>query len=303
MKIIFCAQPFTPTIPDPDYAVEVEAATQAGFECDLIDFEELVYESNPEKAVKRVRSVEPPVLAVFRGWMLRPFQYAQLYEALKDKGLKLINDPASYKYCHYFPESYFAIEPHTPQSRWLPFNGELNMDAIMELLRPFGERPLIVKDFVKSRKHEWAEACFVPAANDREAVERVVTRFVELQGEDLNEGLVFREYEPFQALTQHAKSGMPLSQEYRLFFANGKRLSTYEYWEEVPYEGTPPPTGQFEAIAPRIKSHFFTMDVARRADGGWRVIELGDGQVAGLPGGADVQSFYNDLFRTLTTVG
>src|SRR5450432_3294033 len=68
-----------------------------------------------------------------------------------------------------------------------------NKDEVMALLRPFGEKPIIVKDYVKSRKHEWNEACYIPCASDRQAVERVVMGFLHLQGEDLNEGLVFRE--------------------------------------------------------------------------------------------------------------
>ncbi|HEY3063178.1 MAG TPA: ATP-grasp domain-containing protein [Chloroflexota bacterium] len=46
---------------------------------------------------------------------------------------------------------------------------------------------------MKSRKHEWNEACFIPSAADRAGAERVVKRFVELQGDDLAQGLVFRE--------------------------------------------------------------------------------------------------------------
>jgi hypothetical protein len=50
---------------------------------------------------------------------------------------------------------------------------------------------------VKSRKHEWAEACYIPSAADRQQVECVVTRFLALQGDDLNKGLVFRVYATF----------------------------------------------------------------------------------------------------------
>jgi ATP-grasp domain, R2K clade family 3 len=41
----------------------------------------------------------------------------------------------------------------------------------------------------------------------------------------------------------------------------------------------------FRAIAAAIGSRFFTMDVAQRQDdGAWQIVELGDAQVAGLPG-------------------
>ncbi|MFD0528379.1 ATP-grasp domain-containing protein [Kitasatospora arboriphila] len=41
---------------------------------------------------------------------------------------------------------------------------------------------------------------------------------------------------------------------------------------------------------------FVTTDLARRADGaGWRVVEVGDGQVSDLPRGADAASLYAAL--------
>ena len=44
-----------------------------------------------------------------------------------------------------------------------------------------------------------------------------------------------------------------------------------------------------------MRSRFFTMDVAKRRDGDWLIVELGDGQVAGLPEHADVDGFYKAL--------
>ena len=37
------------------------------------------------------------------------------------------------------------------------------------------------------------------------------------------------------------------------------------------------------------------MDVAHMKGGDWIIVELGDGQVAGLPGSADASSFYRRL--------
>jgi hypothetical protein len=46
-----------------------------------------------------------------------------------------------------------------------------------------------------------------------------------------------------------------------------------------------------------MRSRFFTMDLARRRDGEWVIIELGDGQVAGLPSGSDAEGIYEALAR------
>lgn len=39
------------------------------------------------------------------------------------------------------------------------------------------------------------------------------------------------------------------------------------------------------------------MDIARTAEGGWTIIELGDGQVAGLPDRADKEQFYQSIYN------
>ena len=42
------------------------------------------------------------------------------------------------------------------------------------------------------------------------------------------------------------------------------------------------------------------MDVARRSDGSWLIVELGDGQVAGLPENAAIPAFYESLIAALS---
>jgi hypothetical protein len=56
-----------------------------------------------------------------------------------------------------------------------------------------------------------------------------------------------------------------------------------------------PDVERFLPIARTIQSRFFTMDVAQQRDGEWLIVELGDGQVAGLPDRADPVGFYAAL--------
>src|SRR5579859_730475 len=295
MRIIFCSDYWNIQHADPAYEAEVSAATQLGLSYSLIDFEALTERQNAARAIRRVEPATHSELAIYRGWMLKPSAYTQLYSALAEKGLHLINTPAAYTHCHYLPESYAMIEGYTPRSTWLQVGATVDMDAVMATLHVFGDRPVILKDFVKSRKHEWDEACYIPSASDRQAVERVVSRFLQLQGEDLNEGLVFREFIEFAPLTTHSKSGMPLTQEYRLFFLDGQVIFSAQYWEEGDYNTTRPPLDTFIALGQKVQSRFFSMDVAMTGDGRWMVVELGDGQVAGLPARADVEAFYKAL--------
>src|SRR5204862_4143355 len=141
-----------------------------------------------------------------------------------------------------------------------------------------------------SQKHAWDEACFIPSASDRDAVGRVTRRFVELQGPDLAGGLVFREFVELEPAGRHPRSGMPLTLEYRLFFLDGRPLLCAEYWQEGDYRGEGPPIERFAALAARVRSRFFTMDVAKRLGGDWLVIERGDGQVAWMPEKADIEA-------------
>lgn len=154
----------------------------------------------------------------------------------------------------------------------------------------YGAAPLVVRDYVKSPKHEWAKACLSASAADRAAVERVVRRFLDLQGDDLNEGLVFREFVDFEPLAEHSDSGMPLSKEYRLFFLDGRLLFSAEYWEKGDYGGSAPPVEGFSDVAARVRSRFFTMDVAKRRDSDWMIVELRDDapeEISASPCGLD----------------
>jgi hypothetical protein len=227
--------------------------------------------------------------------MMTPSQYLVLYEALAVQNFRLINDPDQYRHCHQLPECYPIIERLTPRSVWL--TGDLSIDRIMGVLSPFGDHAVIVKDCVKSRKHEWNEACFIPSASDRDAVEGVVRRFVDLQGDDLNEGLFFREFVEFRLVGVHPKSGMPLTEEYRIFWLDAQPVFCTPYWEGGEYSKTYPPLEFFAETATSVHSRFFTMDVARRVDGDWMIVDLGDGQVSGLPREGDAGPFHELLTR------
>lgn len=299
MKVVLCEDPLRTRKVDEAYQPEADAITAQGLKYTIVNYESLVNANDPVQATKRVELEEQPTVGIYRGWMLRPNHYAELYAALTEKGIWLVNTPQAYRHCHYFPESYSAIEAYTPKSVWLPLSGKVKMDEIMALLTPFGTRPVLVKDFVKSQKHYWTEACFIPSASDREAVARVVNRFLELQGESLNEGLVFREFIEFEPLAAHSKTGMPLSQEFRIFVLDGEPLYVVEYWEEGDYHTLSPPLEQFAEVMRKVQSRFFTMDIAKRRDGEWVIVELGDAQVAGLPDAADVRKFYQALAERL----
>lgn len=291
-SILFCSRPLEPSQVDPDFATEFAAASDAGFSTALFDHT-LAIEGDVAKAIRRVPTGGGET--IYRGWMMRASQYDEFYRALSAKGVFLINNPTAYRFCHHLPENYSTLEGDTPRSIWIATDEPLDFAAISHKLRMFGHSPIVVKDYVKSQKHAWREACFIPHADDDATVERVVRRFLELQGEDLVGGLVFREYAPLRVVGTHPRSGMPLAAEVRTFWLDGELMLEHAYWGDLAAIDSQPPKAWMQDIARRVPSRFFTMDVALREDGRWIVIELGDGQVAGLPAPELATSFYNAL--------
>lgn len=294
MRIIFCDNGFSPNEVDYLFYEEYDAAKEAELATSLINFEALK-KGNSTSALRYVETNESLEIGTYRGWMLSPLEYEMLYHGLLEKNIQLVNDPAEYKFCHYLPENYHTIKEFTPKTTFKPLIKPLEKVQFKEQIEVFGNAPIIVKDYVKSQKHYWEEACFIPDANDMTKVESVIRKFLELQDTDLNEGLVFREFVELEALTTHSQSGMPLTKEFRVFVKNHKVMCIFKYWDEGEYGETEPIWKRFEQLFSRIKSNFFTMDIAKQKNGDWIIVELGDGQVSGLPDNANKKDFYQKL--------
>jgi hypothetical protein len=290
--IVFGSHPFEPRKPDPAFEAEFEAAGRCGLIRHVVSMESLFEERNPARATRWISRLEPASEALYRGWMLSKPKYAELHNALREVGISLVNSPEQYAACHYLPESYPLIQGLTPKSVWFELSGTLNEAPLREALAAFGRAPVIVKDYVKSQKHYWDTACFIPDASDFTHAKQVVVTFLKLQGSDLNRGLVFREFFELEGAGKHGKSGMPLSREVRLFYLRGQRLLCADYWNAAIALPSEEELRPFDAMAKEIPSNCFSMDLAKRRNGPWIVMELGDGQVAGLPEGLDPAEFF-----------
>jgi hypothetical protein len=293
--ILFCESPLEANKVDPDFEEEFRCAKDKSFQTILFNFEDLSTSDNIGKATKKIKSRDSLANTIYRGWMLTPKQYFILYESLISKNYKLINNPIEYQNCHYLPDSLKFIEKYTPKTVFEKLTDKNNLQSIINKAKTFGDRPVIIKDYVKSEKHDWDTACFVDNASNFEKLNQTINNFIRLRDKFLNEGLVIREFIELNDLTIHSKSSMPLTEEYRLFFFNNKLLGIYDYWEEGEYKLSKPDTALFEDIAKNIESNFFSMDIARKKNGELIIIELGDGQVAGLPDRLDKGEFYKLL--------
>ena len=287
--ILLCCDPFAPRTVDAAFGAEHAAAQARGLPIALFDHDGLDRTHDAGAALRRTRIEavgEVPGLAVYRGWMLRADDYRRLYEALLERGLRLINTPEQYAACHHVPDSHPHIKRWAAPTTWVPAKHLDDPAAIQAALAPFGNEPVIVKDWVKAQAAYWSEACFIPSAADAVAVARVVGRFRALQGDSLAGGVVFRAYVPLAQVGGEVE-------EWRAFVLDGQALGVWPRFAGVP--SAEPPAALVAEAAAALPSRFATVDFARRADGGWLLIETGDGQVSGLPDGLQADTLFSAL--------
>ncbi|WP_196893025.1 ATP-grasp domain-containing protein [Aureivirga marina] len=294
MVLLFCDSVFDRKIIEPDYEKEQQIAKKYGFQTYLISHEELT-DNHLKNALRFIPTLEEKEIGMFRGWMLTPNQYEKLYNRLLEKNIQLINSPKEYKHAHYLPESFELIKEKSPFSIWFSKEEFKDFETIFERLKVFENEAVIIKDFVKSEKHAWKEACFIPNFSDKENVRQIVSKFIELRGNYLNEGLVFRKFEHLKFLKNHSKSNMPLTKEFRVFFYKNQIVQIAKYWDEGIYGEENLDFSSFIEIANRIESNFFSMDIAQKENGEWIIMEIGDGQVSGFPDNLDKVNFYKNI--------
>ena len=127
------------------------------------------------------------------------------------------------------------------------------------------------------------EAAYIPDAAVHGTAWEVSARFRELREDEFTGGFVLRRF------------GELASAEARTWWAGGTcRLVT----AHPDTAGDLPPDIDLAPVTPLIRSlrlPFVTADLALRADGTWRVIELGDGQVSDRPSTTRPAAFLNAI--------
>lgn len=272
LNFIFCNHPLYQHNIDEDYKEEYQ---EAGLHhsCALFSYEDM------EAGKLSLFGESISGLTIYRGWMMKPEMYARFYSLLEEKGIILINTPQEYEKYHTLPGWYSDFAEYTIESVW---ETEGSVENALSMAKQL-QGSYIVKDFVKSRKHEWYDACFIKNVSDTENTAKVIKNFISRQGDSLVGGVVLRKFENLKQIGFHGKSGMPMSEEYRAFIYAGKVLILDNYWTDNDFVGiSEAEKCWIETIASKIKSNFITMDLARKEDGELIIMELGDGQVSGL---------------------
>ena len=146
--------------PDEHFADEAAAAVEAGVAVALVDHDALTEPEWAGGVTRGVRRVpEGGGEAVYRGWMLRSEQYSAFAGALAGRGVTLRTGAADYQRAHELPGWYAALASVTPESVWTRGDGRGDFWAACGRL---GAGPTVLRDYVKSMKHYWDEAAFIP---------------------------------------------------------------------------------------------------------------------------------------------
>ena len=234
------------------------------------------------------RTKIPPNSLVIGRYSCLPF-YKELEEDLEINGSCLINSHAQHIWIADLKEWYQDFEDITPKTyfelRYLPENG-----------------PFVLKGQTNSKKYNWSTHMY--AKDKRQAIE-VHGRLSQdsLIGQ---QDIYIREYVPLRKLAD-GLNGLQISEEYRFFILDGQVLSGGFYWSSHLDDLTTIPD---PAIVPqefmrkvlkRIGSNarFVVVDIARKEDGDWTVIELNDGGMSGLSENSP-DNIYSNMKKVLS---
>jgi hypothetical protein len=185
MNMLYCANPLNARQVDDDWQKKYLVAERLGYNRYLFNYDDFKAGLPLRQAGLKLTKAATLQPIIYRGWMLPITTYQALYQALLSHNYQLINSPEEYRHCYYLPDSYPIIADHTPLTVSYPCTTMPTNEQLQNLLAVFAGGPIIVKDFVKSQKHYWHEACFIPDSNDIKQVEKVVNKFLQLQGNHL----------------------------------------------------------------------------------------------------------------------
>lgn len=240
--------------------------------------------------VYRLRSEVPPGSIAIGRFSVLPY-YRELEADLRNRGSRLINSPSEHEWIANF-DYYQELKDYTPRS-WLEH----------EYRRSDYDGPMVVKGRTNSRKAQWSTKCF---AKDYAALLDVASQ---LANDPLigPQGLIYRQYVPLKTFEVCPIGGTPITNEWRFFYYRETMLSASYYWTNASEETfhkaqlTEEAYALADTVARIAANHvqFFALDLAELQDGGWTLIEVNDGQQAGVPSSKWAE-LYGNLRRAIS---
>ncbi len=223
MQILYPCDPLNPNLVDDAYKTEYQLVQAAGAKCSLFDFDALLC---GEFTAKPHLIVGESIL--YRGWMLKPAEYAKLVGFIEAAGAIPITNAAQYKQCHYLSGWYKQCKGFTAETYFFPYD-----EHLAENIASLGWDAYFIKDLVKSNYTERGSIAHSPA----EAVE-IVGLIEQFRGE-IEGGIAVRRVEAYHADT-----------EIRCFVLFGQVFSPNGYIPQL-----------VDEIAKIIQAPFYSVDV------------------------------------------
>lgn len=265
---------------EDDMREEYLAAKETGlFRTVLFNYDEWL--AGDKLKIRTDESVTNPV--IYRGWMLKPNEYEELYLTLELQGIQLLTSPEEYQNLHLFPNVYPDIREDTA-GMMIFEDGDVDVEIVKRAFPRF-----MVKDSVKSAKGTEFPAFFDRTVTQQEFDEWMQV-FYKYRGDLLTGGICIKEY-----LDLKRYDGK--TNEFRVFYANHEIISVSRNSMQPDYTCTPP-----EELIKKysgLKSLYYTVDYAEMTDGTWKIIEAGDGGVSGLSPGQDAAAYFRALYQAI----
>jgi hypothetical protein len=264
------------TINGRELRATVEAARMFGCRIYPIPLDFVVCET-AENALAYLPEFDPPTPAIWAGYIPAVERYRAIYQAAAAKGVRLVNTPAQYQTAMEFDKFYPLLGDLTPQSVVVS-----SVDDLSTVEAQLGF-PVFVKGAVKSNKDQGWAACVAHNAAELAAIgTSLLARERRSRGK-----IIARRLVNFRSIAVD-KQDFPIGREYRVFVCRNEVLIYGFYWDE--YRDAFPLTAADDAdiralsieAARRIGTPFISADIGQLEDGRWIVIEVSDGQFAGL---------------------
>lgn len=276
ITVLFPADYFDQNKPDDNFIKEYVAASENNLNVLLFSYDTFL----EEEKLRLKGDTSLTCTVIYRGWMLKPEKYAELYEKLQNVDLQLITTPSEYKRMHSFPEIYPELIEDTAPMIVYDDPEKIDYEQIRKTFRK-----CMVKDYVKSVKGTDFPKCISTEIGEDE-FRSLIRKFLSYRGNLYTGGICIKE---FLELKRYGEK----TNEYRVFYCNNQAITISRNSGQPEYLPEPP-----EALIQKysnLNSPFYTVDYAETADGSWKIIEAGDGQVSGLSDFQNAESFYRKL--------
>lgn len=262
---VFPCNPLSGRGYDSEFQNEVNALKWTDAHVASVDHDQL----RSGDAVLKMNNAPVDDVVVYRGWMMNLAEYTVFYTALQNKGYSTLTSPSEYALAHQIDGWIEAFQDITFNTVLLPLNP--SQDEVQNAVTRLGSEKFFIKDYVKSLK---TDATLSVAT--AETLFDTIQRFQEAQGDWLTGGIVVREY-----------IDLPDDRvEIRGWWRDGvwKAFTTHPDYGDETFEFNIP-TALMKDISDRLTAlgvHFVSVDFTPTANG-WKVVEIGDGQVSGFP--------------------